>query len=107
MSRSANVEAFARRKTTVRTLPKPIRSALALRNHPESSSAPMKTVTELAEAIRSDRLCRDAQPNRGPAWASLRELVLAAPPRPSPSAPAQRGIFTPGTKFITKCIFAF
>ena len=99
MSRYANVGAFALRKTTVRTRYAPIRTAQAWRNHPESSSAPIKTGTELAEAIRSDPLCRDAQPNREPAWASLREMVLAAPPRPSPSASAQRGIFTRNKNF--------
>ena len=99
MSRYANVGAFALRKTTVRTRYAPIRTALAWRNHPESSSAPIKTGTELAEAIRSDPLCRDAQPNREPAWASLREMVLAAPPRPSPSASAQRGFFTRNPNF--------
>ena len=101
MSRSGLLGAFAVRKIAVRTLPAPIRSAQALRNHPESPSAPVKTGTELAEAIRPDPLCRDGQPNRRPGWASVREMVLAAPPRASPSASAQRGIFClAGTPFF-------
>ena len=94
MSRYANVGVIEREKSCVRTRYAPIRTARALRNHPISSSAPMKTGTELAEAIRSDSLCRDGQPNREPAWASPREMVLAGPPRPSRSASATRGLFT-------------
>ena len=106
MSRYANVEAFAVRKIAVRTRYAPIRTASALRNHPKSSSAPIKTGTELAEAIRSDPLCRYGQPNRRPGWASVREMVLAAPPRASPSASAQRGIFClGGTTFFFEVDF--
>ena len=66
MSRSANVGAFKRRKANVRTLPGPIASALALRNHPESSSAPADRGGQLSKAIRSEGLCCDGQPKREP-----------------------------------------
>ena len=98
MSRSANVGAFERRKTTVRTLPGPIASAQALRNHPESSSAPADRGGKLSKAIRSEGLCRHGQPNRGHRRASLREMVLAAPP-PAPQEHGGSSQRTP-TKFI-------
>ena len=83
MSRSANVGAFKRRKRPVRTLSGPIASAPALRNHPESSSAPADRGGKLSKAIRSEGLCRDGQPNRVHRRASVREMVLTAPP-PAP-----------------------
>ena len=66
MSRPANVEAFKGRERVVRTLPGSIASALALRNHPEGSSAPADRGGKLYKAIRSEGLCCDAQPKRAP-----------------------------------------
>ena len=99
MSRSANVEAFKGRERVVRTLPGPIASALALRNHPEGSSAPADRGGKLSKAIRSEGLCPDAQPKRAPVRASVREMVLAAPP------PAPQELLRQTKHFSSKCIF--
>ena len=83
MSRSANVCAFGLGLRCAPHSPGPIGPALAVRNHWKSIPKPIESPPKLSEAIGSDRLCRPTHPNRGPAWASVREMVLSAPPRAS------------------------
>ena len=87
MSRSANVGAFRLRKRAVRTLPGPLASASALRNHPEGILTPIDSGGKRSKTIRSEGLCRHGQTNRGHGQACVGEMVLAAPPRAPPSAP--------------------